>query len=365
MVQLSILRIERAGWFGCEVLGLSKKNKKRIGIHNFQCVFLFLQKQIQMGKKQNKKTVLHPHDNFFKVAFSTKEVTEGYIREFLPENIIQKIDFESLTQDDTNYSTANLKSFQSDVVWTCKFGENKTPSKIALLFEHKSYVPQYIHIQLMRYLLEIWQKNIDNQEPLIPLIPVIPIIVYHNQDEKRWYKKSFSDYFQDLDEDLKRFVPSFDYHLTDLTVFSAEDILSLRVHLLVNTFLSLRFGSNVEWVLKNIKILFSGAEDENKQHWTNFFVAQFVYLVKSNELSDENINHIVGQLPNTLEMTGYDRIIQRGIEQGIEQGVQKKNKDFAVSLILSTDFDDEKIVMLVGDISLEYVKELRNELKNK
>jgi predicted transposase YdaD len=311
-----------------------------------------------MGKKQNKKTVLHPHDNFFKVAFSTKEVTEGYIKEFLPKNIVEKIDFDSLEQDDTNYSTQNLKSFQSDVVWTCKFGEKKTLSKIALLFEHKSYVPQYIHIQLMRYLLEIWQRNMDNQEPLIP---VIPIIVYHNQDEKKWYKKSFSEYFQDLDEELKRFIPNFDYHLTDLTIFSAEDILALNVHLLVNTFLSLRFGSNAEWILQNVKILFSGAEDENKQHWINFFVAQFVYLVKNNELSDENINHIVEQLPNTLEMTGYDRIMQRGIEQG----VKKKSEDFAISLILSTDFDNEKIALLVGDISPDYVQKLREELKNK
>ncbi len=51
-----------------------------------------------------------------------------------------------------------------------------------------------------------------------------------------------------------------------------------------------------------------------------------------------------------------------GIEKGIEKGVSIKERDFATSLILSTDFDDTKIAMLVG-VTEEYVTNLRLELK--
>ena len=52
---------------------------------------------------------------------------------------------------------------------------------------------------------------------------------------------------------------------------------------------------------------------------------------------------------------------EEGIELGREEGVSIKEKDFATSLIISTDFDDEKTAMLVG-VTVEYVADLRAEL---
>ena len=62
---------------------------------------------------------------------------------------------------------------------------------------------------------------------------------------------------------------------------------------------------------------------------------------------------------------GIDLGIERGIDLGIEKGAslkeEEKNKNFATSLIISTDFDDEKIAILVG-VSAEYVQNLRAEI---
>ena len=59
---------------------------------------------------------------------------------------------------------------------------------------------------------------------------------------------------------------------------------------------------------------------------------------------------------------GIDLGIEKGIDLGIEQGEAKKNKEFATSLIISTDFDDAKIALLVG-VTEQYVIDLRSELK--
>ena len=56
-------------------------------------------------------------------------------------------------------------------------------------------------------------------------------------------------------------------------------------------------------------------------------------------------------------MSTYDSIIEKGASLKEEE----KNKNFASSLIISTDFDDEKIAMLVG-VTAEYVKDLRATL---
>ena len=71
-------------------------------------------------------------------------------------------------------------------------------------------------------------------------------------------------------------------------------------------------------------------------------------------------------------MTGYDLILKKGKEIGIEEGIeigsteekQKKNKEFTISLLISTDFNDEKIAMLVG-VEIAFVEILRTALRNK
>ena len=60
---------------------------------------------------------------------------------------------------------------------------------------------------------------------------------------------------------------------------------------------------------------------------------------------------------------GIDLGIERGIDLGIEKGEAKKNKEFATSLIISTDFDNAKIALLVG-VTEQYVIDLRIELES-
>ena len=318
-----------------------------------------------MAKKSKKTEALNPHDNFFRVAFSNIEVVEGYLAEFLPKSLVEKIDLASLEQDNSVYVTPNLKPFYSDVVWQCNFG-GKTPIKIAFLFEHKSYVPQYPHLQLLRYLLEVWQNCTDNQQPLIP---VIPIIVYHNKENKKWNKKSFSDYFQDIDKELLPFIPTFDYQLTDLTDYSEEQILSFQMSMLVKAMLTLRFGTDLEWILSHVQTLFVGYEEDTQtEHLRNFFLAQFVYVQRNNEFDENDVNHFIKQLPKSSGMTGYDLILKKGEEKGIEKGIEigasKEKQHFTISLLISTDFNDEKITTLVG-VEKAYVEILRTALQNK
>jgi flagellar biosynthesis/type III secretory pathway protein FliH len=56
-----------------------------------------------------------------------------------------------------------------------------------------------------------------------------------------------------------------------------------------------------------------------------------------------------------------DLRFQEGINQGIEQGIEKKEHEFAISLIRSTDFDDSKIATLVG-VEEIFIKNIRKAL---
>ena len=309
-------------------------------------------------EKQNS----NPHDDFFKVAFSRQDVVVDYITQFMGQELVNNIDFQSLTISNNSYITSALEEYFADVVWDCNYGVSKTPIKVTFLFEHKSYVPKYPHLQLMRYMLEIWDNNNKNK---LALTPIVPIIIYHNADKKRkWKYKAFSEYFKTLDASLLPYIPSFEYQLTDLNNLTREQWNMLKAGLSLYS----NYGHSQEFVLQNMDMIFvKASENEKNKQIETFLAAQIKYALNINEISDENTNKINSKIKS--DVIDYDYLKQEakkigfqiGIEQGREEGVSIKEKEFVTSLIISTDFDDAKIAMLVG-VTVKYVTDLRSEL---
>jgi Putative transposase, YhgA-like len=234
----------------------------------------------------------------------------------------------------------------------------KKPIKITFLFEHKSYIPKYPHLQLLRYMLEIWEDCEKNKKPLIS---IVPIIVYHNANEKKhWRYKPFSDYFKDIDESLQSFIPSFEYQLTDLTNLNNEQWQTLKVGLLLNSLRTLQFGTNEQYVLQNLDLLLINVKNEQKdEHLETFLIAQLVYILKNNEFNPDNAKKIIQSIKKSNHMSAYDYLMK----EAKQEGYSEKEKDFTISLISSTDFDNAKIAILVG-VTEEYVANLRNTLQS-
>ena len=267
----------------------------------------------------------------------------------MDKNLVQNIDLESLTLETTSYVTPNLEEYFADLVWSAKY--KTTNIKIAFLFEHKSYVVNEPHVQLMRYIVEHLEKQIKDKEKLTV---VIPIIIYHGEGE--WKIRPFHEYFEGIDNVLKQYIPNFTYQLTDLGDYSDQELIDMGIGKLLNVFLAMLHIRDLEYIRNNFETIFIAAEKyfEGNENFLNLI---FVYLYKNIELSGNEMESIVRAIQTPLKdfaMSTYDLII--------EKGVSIKERDFTTSLILSTDFDDTKIASLVG-VTTDYVFNLRNELK--
>ncbi|MDQ1272688.1 MAG: hypothetical protein QG591_1318, partial [Planctomycetota bacterium] len=160
------------------------------------------------------------------------------------------------------------------------------------MFEHKSYSVPYPHLQLLKYLLKIWETNIKQTEKLIP---VIPVILYHGKE--LWKTRQFSDYFKGTDEIFCRFVPEFEYLLTDLSKFSNEEIkqkvfkrVSLEIALLV-----MRNILNEKELEKDLKdFLEIGRHYFEEEEGLKFLESVIRYLYSSTEIE-------VGKVVNTIK----------------------------------------------------------------
>jgi predicted transposase/invertase (TIGR01784 family) len=158
--------------------------------------------------------IYQSHDNFFRGTFSIPEVAREHISAFFPTNVLEKMDLANMVLDPTAYVSESLSGHYSDLVWQIPYGKNKKSQiKVALLFEHKTKGSNEVYFQLLRYIVEVWEKRkVDKKERLL----VIPFVVF--QSKNKWVLKPFWTLFKSLKQhpELKPFFPNFEFLRLDV-----------------------------------------------------------------------------------------------------------------------------------------------------
>ncbi len=305
-----------------------------------------------MDSKQVPKTP-SPHDQFFKGMFSQPEIAIGYIRNFLPKEIWQDLQLDQLTLDGTSYITHELKAYFSDLVWQCPYHD--TEINIAFLFEHKTYQPKFVHIQLLRYMLQIWEQDIKEKRKY--LRPVIPIIVY--QGSKKWILKPMAECFPDVDKSLTKYVPNFEYELSDLPRIPEDDILKLdSKKLTLGLYAMANYRSFLKLIETMDRLYLVVNHFENTEENTNFVDTIIVYLMKANKIKSDEMKELLEKTKSkTMQRakSTYDQIIDDGIKIGIEKGLE-----LAIIKAHKSGQSAEFIAKMF-EISVEKVKKILSE----
>lgn len=294
------------------------------------------------------KIITNPHDRFFKKVFSDPDKARDFIVGTLEPTLIQRVDLSTLSLDNTSYIDEKLSQYYSDLVYNCVFGK-QTNLRIAFLFEHKSYVPDYPHLQLLRYMLSIWEHNIETDESFSP---IIPIIVYHGRGA--WKTKSFNEYFTggEIDPVLEKYIPQFDYWLTDMYQMGLVEIQQnysldgLRISLAIMKHV---FDPKVEDKLLQI---FDGVQRLVENEAGKSLIHSIVlYLLRTTDVKLKQIKEVMKELGvQDLALPGstaWKMIEERNIEivkNAIQEGVSNE------------------LISKITDISVEAIEELRKEL---
>jgi predicted transposase/invertase (TIGR01784 family) len=319
-----------------------------------------------MAKRTNKKRPREQdgqhkshklHDEFVKKNLRDKTMSQDLVRQFIPEEIVKHLNLSEIELDTNEYITDELAKYYSDTVWICPYRGNKI--RVAILLEHKSSPSAYPHFQLLRYMLEIWEKNLYNEEPFLP---IIPIILFHG--EGKWNNRPMAEYFEGIGPELLRYIPQFNYELINLGQYSAEQITAFKVGLLKNVLLALRYSRDEDYLRKNFGLLFVETEEcIETTTGTNFIKTMLVYLLKNTEFSDLEIDDMVKQIPspiNNLAMSSYDVLIHKGLRQGIEQGIEKEK----IEVIKNARLNGLSIEIISNIVNLpqKKVREILNNL---
>ncbi|MHB1606750.1 MAG: Rpn family recombination-promoting nuclease/putative transposase [Leptospirales bacterium] len=111
------------------------------------------------------------HDKFFKASFGRIDVLRDFLKGFLPAEISQSIDTDSIRFLNTETIGLSFEKSHMDLVVECQI--SGTIAQFYLLIEHKSSPDPEVFLQMLRYKVALWTRNRQEKKPLVPILPLI------------------------------------------------------------------------------------------------------------------------------------------------------------------------------------------------
>lgn len=124
-----------------------------------------------------------PYDKLFKRAFGTAQTARELAQNLLPGGYARALDGADVTLDDGSIVDPALHTHQTDLLLHVK-PSNGSGFAVFILFEHKSYPDRWVALQMLRYVVAIWQRQRSRSPGRNRLEEIVPVVVYHGLS--RW-----------------------------------------------------------------------------------------------------------------------------------------------------------------------------------
>ena len=269
-----------------------------------------------------------PHDKFFKETFSQPTIVRDFVQNYLPAEIVVTLELDSLELQKDSF-VEELQEHFSDILYRVRL-KNGNSTFLYFLFEHKSYPDKWSSLQLLRYMVQIWEQMLTNvqgekegKRPL-KLDPILPIILHHG--EKRWnISQEFNSLF-DLPAELESHFPNFRYELVDLSQASDETMRGLaETRFVLEIMRHIRSETLFEEIVRLLRLIQTAADDRLASYLIS--VAVYYMMQYRNDLTVDRLRQaaIVADLPQGDETmtTLAEQLRYEGFQQGVQQGVQE------------------------------------------
>jgi hypothetical protein len=119
----------------------------------------------------------HDHDSLFHLTFSEPEHAASLLRTILPAALAHAIHWDSLRLEPGSFVDDALKTRHADLLFTARMGRQRVLLYVVL--EHKSGADRWTALQLLRYVVRVFDRFLADNPEATSLPPVLPIVVHH------------------------------------------------------------------------------------------------------------------------------------------------------------------------------------------
>jgi predicted transposase/invertase (TIGR01784 family) len=299
------------------------------------------------------------HDTNFKQLMSNQTFFEGFLKTYLPRELLIKLDWSSIKfykMGGQHVENSTQKTFESDLVYLADF--ETEPQMLWIHLEHQSKPDRRMPLRILNYqtaeLLAYAKKN-----PKQKKLPGIISLIYH-QGVRPWtYSLDLKDQFKDLNFYKKYFSKPF---LIDLPAIPDEE---LRNHQNIGPVeVILKYVKQQTLELKFRKLISDlHAVDDSSKTITLKYVIDFL------SLPDEEVIKIIHEcLPESegivmnVKEQWFQQGIQHGIQQGMQEGIRQNQEDIARSMLLRGL--NGQLIQEITHLSSEELNNLKQKIQH-
>jgi predicted transposase/invertase (TIGR01784 family) len=265
------------------------------------------------------KPVNNIHDNLFRYAMSHRDVAADFLFHYLPTDLTANLRLETLTIAKDTFVDPGQREHYSDLLYTV-FLKEDTSAFVYFLFEHKSRPDRFVALQVLRYMVEIWElhRKQNKQAKTLPLI--IPIVVYHGKNSQKAAR--LADLIDLPTMKYNAYVPHFDLAFYDFSPASDEKIKgAITLRLMLACFRAKNNPRTVGHVLEIFGLLGKLDNSETSMRWIEVIAT---YMFQTMDI-DRNVMHNIAtlQLDASKEdtiMTLAERLRKEGRMEGRMEG---------------------------------------------
>ncbi|MCY3980274.1 MAG: Rpn family recombination-promoting nuclease/putative transposase [Alphaproteobacteria bacterium] len=151
-----------------------------------------------------------PHDALFRALVSHPARASALLADYLPREVADLLDPSFAPQAmEGSFVDADGARSQCDALFRVRLKTGQE-ARIYVLLEHKSYVDAATPLQILRYMIDIWQREIAGGAARDRLPAILPLVFYHGPG--RWTVPRSVSEMIDAPEGLRDFA----YVLHDL-----------------------------------------------------------------------------------------------------------------------------------------------------
>ncbi len=185
-----------------------------------------------------------PHDSSSKLIFGNAELCSQFLRNYMDIPLLKNVRAEDIEDVTERYVPMFTEERNSDTVKRVKISENNTFYFVSLI-EHKTKVDYNVSMQLLRYMVYIWEdyeREMERKKKGISKTkdfrypPILPIVYYEGAG--KWTAPCNIRDRIFCEQAFEPFTPAFFYKLVQLNAYSIEELVSkndeLSLLMLVN-----------------------------------------------------------------------------------------------------------------------------------
>ena len=266
------------------------------------------------------------HDVFFRALARPPHRATALIRDHLSPEIASLIDFEHppVPQEGSFIEGEGVKT-QCDSLFRVRL-KGEEDAYAYVLFEHKSSVDPGTPVQLARYMLNIWAREMEAKPTSRELPMIFPIVFYHGRGQ--WTVPLSLGEMIKVPEGVVDPLQGFAYRLRDLGRIDPGQLSQdpeVRAGLLALAFAFKEFISP-----EQLDLITGGPVDRSEFETYVLMYSTWVLKIEKAVLEasikrtkPERWENLMGTLAETWIAQGIAQGIETGIEQGIETGIEQ------------------------------------------